>query len=356
VVVVLAIVGAIFFLEGQKADISENVVGGMISDDLKDDKYPKAPELAGIVEYLNTNGEEINIRDLEGKVVLIDFWTYTCINCIRTFPYLTDWDDKYKDKGLVIIGVHTPEFEFEKKAENVLNAMEKNNIEYPVVLDNDYATWRAYENRFWPRKYLIDSEGYIRYDHAGEGAYEETEEKIKELLSEIGENTDNIGITEREAFERVRTTPELYAGYTFALSRGQNLGNPSGFVPDEVVQYIISGDTITPDIIYMAGNWRNNPDDLELVGPKGSVIMAFVAKEVNLVASPRDRALELEVTINGVHVTREQAGSDVRFVGPRSYILVNEPRIYNVIDGEYGGYILGLGAEEGFSFNAFTFG
>jgi thiol-disulfide isomerase/thioredoxin len=147
------------------------------------DESPGTVELTGITGYLNTE-EKITLAQNRGKVILIDFWTYTCINCIRTLPHVIEWDKKYRDKGLVVIGVHTPEFEFEKKTENVENAIQKHGIEYVVVQDNNYATWRAFQNRYWPRKYLIDKQGRIRYDHIGEGGYKETEHKIIELLAE----------------------------------------------------------------------------------------------------------------------------------------------------------------------------
>ena len=229
-IVVILIVGGIYYLETTKIKPPEIKNTGALEEsnvDLKDGIFPKSPELVGISGYLNTD-ETITIKNLtqQGKVVLIDFWTYTCINCIRTLPYLTSWDEKYRDQGLVIIGVHTPEFGFEKEYENVQDALEKYNIKYPVVQDNDYATWTAFQNRYWPHKYLIDTDGYIRYDHIGEGSYEETEEKIKELLSEIGRDVQDIETTEevKQSSIPVRT-PELYAGYSFALSRGQNIGN-----------------------------------------------------------------------------------------------------------------------------------
>src|SRR3989338_574562 len=149
-----------------------------------------APELVGISGFFNTD-EFPSISELKGKVVLVDFWTYTCINCIRTLPHLVEWDKKYRDKGLVIIGVHTPEFEFEKEYNNVKAAIEKYCINYPVVQDNGYLTWQAFKNRYWPRKYLIDTDGFIRYDHIGEGGYKETEAKIQELLNERAEILDD---------------------------------------------------------------------------------------------------------------------------------------------------------------------
>ena len=127
-----------------------------------------SPELKGISGYINTSSEEIE-QDIEGKVVLYDFWTYSCINCIRTLPYITAWDEKYNDDGLVIIGIHTPEFEFEKNKDNVSTAVEKFGINYPVILDNEKESWNAFENIYWPRKYLADHNGYIRYEHIGEG-------------------------------------------------------------------------------------------------------------------------------------------------------------------------------------------
>ena len=145
---------------------------------------PAAPQLVGISGWINT--EPFNLDELRGKVVLIDFWTYTCVNCIRTLPFLKEWHDKYAERGLVIVGVHSPEFEFEKVTENVEAAVVDYDLKYPVVQDNDFQTWRAYSNRAWPAKYLVDKDGVIRYSHIGEGAYQATEEKIRELLVEAG--------------------------------------------------------------------------------------------------------------------------------------------------------------------------
>jgi len=150
-----------------------------------DSKPVLASDIVGIHAWINADdGNELSLRDLQGKVVLIDFWTYTCINCQRSLPYVTAWDEKYRDSGLVVIGVHTPEFQFEKKLENVQEAVRTYNIKYPVALDNDYKTWKAYNNLYWPAKYLIDKNGMIVYKRFGEGAYEQTEAKIQELLAQ----------------------------------------------------------------------------------------------------------------------------------------------------------------------------
>jgi thiol-disulfide isomerase/thioredoxin len=153
--------------------------------EIEKSNFSPAPELQGIASYINTeNGEPIKLADLKGNVVLFDFWTYTCINCIRTIPYLNEWHDRYADQGFVILGVHSPEFEFEKNIQNVQDAVKEFGIKYPVVLDSDHKTWNAYNNNYWPRHYLIDSQGYIRDDHIGEGGYNETEKTIQTLLAE----------------------------------------------------------------------------------------------------------------------------------------------------------------------------
>jgi len=145
-------------------------------------QFKKAPEFTQVTGYINTN--PIKLSDLKGKVVLVHFWTYTCINCIHTIPHLNEWYEKYTDKGFVIASVHTPEFEFEKKIDNVKNAVKEFGIKYPVIQDNNYATWNAYENRYWPRDYLLDDEGYIRYEHIGEGDYNRMDNMINSLFAE----------------------------------------------------------------------------------------------------------------------------------------------------------------------------
>ena len=141
-----------------------------------------APEFTGIQQWLNS--EPLTLRQLRGKVVLVDFWTYTCINCIRTLPYVKSWHEKYKDQGLVVVGVHTPEYPFERSTDNVKTAIKRFGITYPVAQDNQYATWSAYNNQYWPAVYLVDKQGKVVYQHFGEGAYAATEAKIRTLLAE----------------------------------------------------------------------------------------------------------------------------------------------------------------------------
>lgn len=170
----------------------------------------KAPEIIPGGSWFNS--EPLTLEKLRGKVVVIDFWTYSCINCQRTFPYLRRWHETYSDKGLVIIGVHSPEFEFEKNEKNVAQAIKDFNLTYPIVQDNDFSTWRAYRNRYWPAKYFIDKEGYIRYSHFGEGAYDESEKIIQELLLEAGAKDVSSEI-DNPTYQINAKTPELYLGY-----------------------------------------------------------------------------------------------------------------------------------------------
>ncbi|HIJ10509.1 TPA: thioredoxin family protein [Candidatus Woesearchaeota archaeon] len=346
IVLLIAIVGVIYYLEPES-----QYVPNQAEIELKDGTFPKAPELTGITGYLNVE-EDIQLSDYKGKVVLIDFWTYTCINCIRTLPYLTSWDEKYRDDGLVIIGVHAPEFAFEKKRENVQNAIEKYDIKYPVVQDNDMLTWRAYQNRYWPAKYVVDKDGFIRYTHFGEGKYEETEHKIQELLAETGKDIEEE-TTQLPAKQRFQTTPELYAGYKLALPRGQNLANKEGLQPDKTITYMVPQE-VPIDTIILNGTWQSNIDDLT-AHDDGILLLIFTAAEVNIVADA-PKPMEVDVFIGEKPITKEHAGKDVQFDGERAFILVDEPDLYNVVQGEYQRNLLSFRVHEGFSFNAFTFG
>ena len=324
--------------------------------------YPKAPEFAGIATWINS--EPLTLEELKGKVVLVDFWTYSCINCIRTLPYLKEWWRKYQDNGFVLVGVHTPEFEFEKDTENVKKAMAKYGLAYPVAQDNNYGTWNAYQNRWWPRKFLIDKDGYIRYDHIGEGGYEETEAKIVELLNEMGQQVvlEKTTVEEMEESQdplivRGYQTPELYAGYQFARLP---LGNQEGFQPEQTVDYKLPATALRDDVIYLDGRWKNNADNLQYTeAGKGKVALKFSAQSLNIVISPTG-AHEVDVMLDGAYLTIENAGSDVLFDAyGRSYLSVEEAQLYNVIGGKnpYGTYTITFETDSiDFSFNSFTFG
>lgn len=320
-------------------------------------QFKKAPELARISGYINT--EPLTLADLKGKVVLVDFWTYSCINCIRTIPYLNAWNEKYADKGLVIVGVHTPEFEFEKDYNNVNAAVDKFGIQYPVAQDNDKGTWSAYENRYWPRKYLVDNEGYIRYDHIGEGAYAETEKVIQSLLAEraaaVGEAVSIDGTVSKPDsaqsvdFAKIRT-PELYFGYDFARAK---LGNAQGFAPGKVVDYVFpEGAVLTPNTIYLSGQWKNNPDHMELQGESGSIVLTYNAKSVNIVAGGKG---ELHISEDGSQLTGDSRGADVSETGQ---VDIDGQRLYNLtMHEDYGTHTIVIDAiGNGFQIYTFTFG
>jgi thiol-disulfide isomerase/thioredoxin len=216
-VVVLLLIASIYVLNSNNVERGRSSEFASIVPRVSSGQYELAKEITTPDGFINTDSKPLTIDEFIGKkVVLIDFWTYSCINCQRTTPYLNTWYEKYKDKGLVIIGIHTPEFEFEKKYENVKSAVEKFGIRFPVVLDNDYSTWTAYKNRYWPRKYLINIDGYV-YDHIGEGAYKETEQQIQKALSErlavLGEGgTITEDQTKESSTGNGARSPETYFG------------------------------------------------------------------------------------------------------------------------------------------------
>jgi thiol-disulfide isomerase/thioredoxin len=322
-------------------------------------QFRKAPEFKGITSYINTN--QTKLSDLKGKVVLVDFWTYSCINCIRTLPYLVDWNQKYSDKGLVIVGVHSPEFEFEKNIDNVKQAVARFGIKYPVLLDNDHQTWNAFQNSYWPRKYLVDSDGYIRYDHIGEGGYSETENAIKSLLAERsnqqGFEISNLNQTKLNVpgapsvdFNQIKT-PELYFGYQFARAQ---LGNIQGFNPEKTVNYTIPGSNLEPNVIYLQGLWKNNPDSMELVGSNGKIMLAYSAKSINIVAGGKGEAIVKEDG-KGNQTNNTFKGNDVDAKG---MLTVDGQRLYNIADHtNYGNHQIEIAAKgPGFKVYTFTFG
>ncbi len=336
VIAVIIIVGAILYLEQPAEDI-ERVAPAV----QKKDGLP-APELAGISGYINT--DNITIGELIGKkVILVDFWTYSCINCQRTLPYLTAWYEKYKDKGLEIIGVHSPEFAFEEKQENVQRAVDKFGITYPVVLDNDHATWRAFMNRYWPRKYLIDIDGYIVWDHAGEGAYDDAERKIQELLQERMERLGMEGTISEEPsdvkaptveFGRIGT-PEIYLGYAF--TRG-NFGNAEGLPRDKEVAYTIPS-TTKNNAVYLEGTWFVDKDHVRLASDTGKVVLKYNAKNVNIVAAGKSEAT---VGVDGKELQN---------------LMIDAEDLYSLADTEYGTHQLTLDITgAGFKLYTFTFG
>ncbi len=305
-----------------------------------------APELEGITHWFNT--KPISLKGLRGKVVLVDFWTYTCVNCIRTLPHIREWDEKYKGKGLVIIGVHTPEFDFEKKFENVGKAVKDFDIKYPVALDSSYRTWNAYGNRYWPAKYLIDAKGNIRTTHFGEGGYDEMEEAIRVLLKEAGQKIEEPASVLEDTTPKMSITPETYLGMArmdrFASKEKPKVGVQTFTLPGELPQHHFA----------YGGKWGLQMEHASSF--KGSVMeMDFYAGKVFLVMHPKGKCDEVKVSIDDKPLDESSRGKDVK----DSVIEIDEPRMYHVIDlkGKAGEHMLRLELQNGgTSVYAFTFG
>jgi len=303
--------------------------------------YSRAPEITLPHAYINTQGKPITIGEFVGKkVVLVDFWTYSCINCQRTIPYLNAWYQKYRDQGLEIIGVHTPEFAFEKVPANVKTAIKKSfSIEYPVVLDNTYGTWNAFGNRYWPRKYLVDIDGFVVYDHIGEGEYAETERAIKRALAEratvlglpvpteTGVVTLN-GVSTPE--QRNIRSKETY----FGADRNEFLGNGTQNVRGE--QTFVAPQKVAPGTLYFSKIWNITDESAVNTEAGARIIYTYSAKDVYFVASS-EMGVVLKIILDGKPLG-EAAGADV---APDSTMRVLENRLYKVIKGlEYGEHTL----------------
>ena len=338
-------------------------IGGKVGD--------QAPEFRQISNWINS--DPLTMEGLRGKVVLIDFWTYTCVNCIRTLPYITDWHAKYADKGLVIVGVHSPEFEFEKVTENVVNSSQEYGLEYPIAQDNSFGTWRSYSNRYWPAKYLVDRNGIVRYSHFGEGAYSETEGRIRQLLEEAGADLSDIESSTQAPPRRdsraytsdpaTRITREIYGGY--------NRNNGGGFYvlhdeyyegPNRTVSYQDPGD-YQNQFIYLQGPWHNGQQALRHArvteGYDDYIALKFFATSVNVVVdSHTGDPFQVNVTLNGRPLMDGEAGPDVVIEDGQSFFEVDEGRMYEIIAlPEFGSHELKLSSKsDDFSFFAFTFG
>ncbi len=248
--------------------------------------YGPAPELTGISNWINS--QPLKLSDLKGKVVLIDFWTYSCINCLRTIPYLNDWYQKYKDQGFVIIGVHTPEFAFEKDDSNVARAVKENNISYPVAQDNDYATWKAYQNEYWPAHYLIDKNGHIVYTHFGEGDYQITENTIRSLLGlKAGSDLPNTPLIQAQS-------PEMYFGLsrTEFMSAEQKAKSSSS-------EYSFPSN-LDENTFAFSGTW-NFQDEFAEGQSAGAIELHFNAAKVHFVASA-DKEVKATILVDGKKV------------------------------------------------------
>lgn len=310
-----------------------------------------APEIVGAAGYIN--GDNVKLADYLGeKIILVDFWTYSCINCQRTLPYLTAWDAKYGPYGLQIVGIHTPEFDFEKNITNVRSATQQFGVAYPVVLDNDYKTWRAYGNNYWPRKYIVNLDGNIVYDHIGEGKYAETEEVIQQLLQERSDKlglgftipTGTVDPTNTEQ-PNAQISPETYFGSLRNDSLANGVQNMAG------MQAFTVPTSVQSDKLYLDGEWEIADEYAKNLTSTGRVVYKFKAQKVFIVASA-DTPTTVRVTLDGKPV--ELTTSDVT----TSQLVIQADRLYRLIElPEVGEHTLELLPDGGnVRFFAFTFG
>jgi thiol-disulfide isomerase/thioredoxin len=289
------------------------------------------PSLSGATGWVNT--QPLNLRDLRGKVVLIDFWTYTCINWRRTLPYIREWASKYKDQGLVVIGVHTPEFPFEKQPDNVNNAIKEMNISYPVAVDNNNAIWESLQNEYWPALYLIDAKGKVQYQKFGEGSYEESELKIQQLLKEaVAVNVpDKIAVLQPEGIEAPADwehlgSPENYLGYF----RTQGFASPETIYPDKAVVFSVPG-TLQLNQWALSGEWIMRAGNILLHKRGGKIIYRFHARDLHLIMGPATpgTAIKFRVLIDGkppgpAHGLDVDSDGNGTVTGQRMYQLIRQ--------------------------------
>lgn len=290
--------------------------------------FPDMPPLTGATQWFNS--PPLTPEMLRGKVVLVDFWTYSCINCLRTLPYLKAWNQKYRDQGLMIIGVHTPEFAFEKDARNVKQAIHDLGVTYPVAMDNQYVIWNAYQNQYWPAHYLVDMNGKIRHQHFGEGAYQETELMIQTLLKEAHQGklavsglVDAQGSGATAAAADTARSPETYLGY----ARQQNLVSPEAIRKDTAAQYS------TPRVLKLNqwalnGRWQLSAEAAVLHQPGGAISYHFQGRDLHLVlGSHSGKPIRFKVTLDGAAPGKDH-GVDIDASGNG---VIREQRLYQLI-------------------------
>jgi thiol-disulfide isomerase/thioredoxin len=287
------------------------------------------PALIGVTEWLNS--PPLTAEGLKGKVVLVDFWTYSCINCLRALPYVRAWSEKYKDQGLVVIGVHAPEFAFEKAVGNVRNAAANLKVDYPIAIDNDYAVWRAFSNHYWPAHYFIDAQGRIRHHHFGEGDYAESERVIQQLLAEAGRTVANgvVAVTASGAEAAPDMTnvgsPETYIGY----DRAENFISPGGAVEDARHVYAAAPPRLNEWAL--SGDWTVGKEDAQLNEKRGRIVYRFHARDLHLVLGPGEGGapVRFRVTLDGAapgdsHGADTDADGQGIVTGQRLYQLIRQ--------------------------------
>jgi thiol-disulfide isomerase/thioredoxin len=303
------------------------------------------------------NSHPLSFRQLRGKAILVDFWDYTCVNCVRTLPYVQGWWERYKDKGLVVIGIHTPEFTFARYESNVERGVREFGLTYPIVVDSDFELWKAFANRYWPSKYLIDKEGYLVYAHFGEGHYDETELAIQDALREIDPKVElpalmqPIRAEDKPGAVCYQPTAELYLGY-----RRGRIGNAGGFKEDLTTEYVFEDDP-EEGPFYAVGTWASTAEYLGSEGDDCKVLLKFSAAGVNLVLASKPETIgEVEILQDGNALTVAQKTKDTFFRDGRSFVKVDKARMYSLVDNhDFGTHTLELRLQPGIAAFAFTF-
>lgn len=303
----------------------------------------RAPELFGNHWF---NSEPVSVRDLRGQVILVEFWDYTSLDCTRALPYVKQWHERYRDFGLVVVGVHTPQFKFGKKIEVLQHAVERAGIRFPVVVDNEALLWSAYGARSWPTTFLIDKDGYVRYSHQGQGGYQQFERALQQLVVQSGfhgtlpDVTEAVRDTELPDSQHHRATGEMFLGYLKAA-----LGNNDGYNPESTIDYVDPG-IYLPERFYAKGKWLSTRECFSFNGSQGeagSVIIQYEATEVNAVLnSSTSPVSEILVQQDGLSLPREFRGEDIVKGGDgASLVLVDSPRMYNLVKNkEFGSHKL----------------
>ncbi|MEO5667460.1 MAG: cytochrome c biogenesis protein DipZ [Bdellovibrionota bacterium] len=279
------------------------------------------PELNGPGAWINS--APLSKADLKGKVVVVDFWTYSCINCLRTLPYVKMWAEKYKSSGLVIIGVHTPEFGFEKDLANVQDAVKNLGVTYPVVQDNDFGIWRRFKNQYWPAHYFVDRSGRIRHHHFGEGSYDESEATIRKLLAEDGTSLPAVGEAPKAEVPRLEKSPETYLGY----ARAENFVSKTPLEKDTVTRYEAALN-LKRNQWSLGASWKVGKEQIRVGAAHAFIRFRFIAKDLHLVlGSGTGKSLRFKVTLDGKPLGRSH-GVDTDDKGEG---LIREHRLYNLI-------------------------
>jgi len=334
----------------------------------------KKPSLSGGTAWLNS--DPLSFKSLRGKVVLVDFWTYSCVNCLRTLPYVKGWHKKYFKDGLVVIGVHSPEFEFEKDFSNVKEAVEELGIKYPVVLDSKYKIFKSFGNRVWPRKFLFDQKGKLRYEHSGEGNYQETEEEIQKLLTKVNLRKF-AGIEAKNHSHRFGavcypSTGEIYCGYLRGICANKGgfrrnrrhvyTEEPEGGVYTEELAERRGTGIYNEQGICLQGTWKSERECIRHLRESNLFedYLLILAKgvEVNAICSSK-KPCKIEVKFDGEYLGKEMVGEDIKFArNGQTYFEVSTPKMYQIVKSQkyFQGKLQLFSNSADFKIYAFTFG